>query len=27
VFDVRVRANGPNGPSAWSTVTSFIIIP
>jgi hypothetical protein len=27
VFDVRVRANGPNGPSAWSPVISFIIIP
>jgi hypothetical protein len=26
VLDVRLRANGPNGPSAWSTL-SFIIIP
>jgi hypothetical protein len=26
VFDVRVRANGPNGPSVW-TYLSFIIIP
>ena len=27
VLDWRVRANGPNGPSAWSTVWSFIVIP
>jgi len=27
VLQVRVRANGPNGPSAWSEVVSFIIMP
>jgi len=27
VLEVRVRANGANGPSPWSTVVSFIIIP
>ncbi|HSB90003.1 MAG TPA: hypothetical protein VLD63_08275, partial [Anaerolineales bacterium] len=27
VLHVRVRANGPNGPSPWSPVISFIIIP
>jgi hypothetical protein len=27
VLEVRVRANGPNGPSAWSEVVSFIIVP
>jgi hypothetical protein len=27
VLDWRVRANGANGPSAWSEVSGFIIIP
>jgi hypothetical protein len=27
VLDWRVRANGPNGPSAWSPVWSFLVVP
>jgi hypothetical protein len=27
VLDWRVRANGPNGPSVWSPVWSFLVVP